>query len=52
MAGKIGGVFGMLIAIPSYTVARVVAREFFGQLKFVSALTKNEANDDKNNSCD
>lgn len=50
MAGKIGGVFGMLIAIPSYTVARVVAREFFGQLKFVSALTKNEANDDKNSS--
>jgi predicted PurR-regulated permease PerM len=39
LAGKIGGVFGMLIAIPAYTVIRVIAREFFGQLKFVNALT-------------
>ena len=40
MAGEIGGVFGMLIAIPFYTIVRVIAREFFGQLKFVNALTK------------
>lgn len=39
LAGKMGGVFGMLIAIPAYTVLRVIAREFFGQLKFVNALT-------------
>ncbi len=40
LAGKIGGVFGMLIAIPTYTIIRVIAREFFGQKKIVSALTK------------
>lgn len=40
LAGKMGGVFGMLVAIPSYTIIRVIAREFFGQLKFVNALTK------------
>ena len=41
MAGKIGGVVGMLVAIPAYTILRVIAREFFGQLKFINALTGN-----------
>lgn len=39
MAGKIGGIVGMLVAIPAYTILRVIAHEFFGQIKFVSALT-------------
>ncbi len=39
MAGKIGGIVGMIIAIPTYTVIRVVARQFLSQLKFVKALT-------------
>lgn len=39
IAGKIGGVVGMIIAIPSYTLIRVVARQFLSQLKFVKVLT-------------
>lgn len=49
LAGKMGGVFGMLVAIPTYTIIRVIAREFFGQLKFVNALTREKTtatNDD------
>jgi len=46
LAGKIGGVFGMLVAIPTYTIIRVVAREFFGQLKFVNALTGSDESKD------
>lgn len=41
MAGKVGGIFGMVIAIPAYTVFRVVARQFLSQLKFIQALTEN-----------
>lgn len=40
MAGHIGGVLGMLIAIPTYTVLRVFAREFLSNLSFVKKLTK------------
>jgi len=39
MAGSIGGVIGMLVAIPAYTVIRVFAREFFSHFKFVQKLT-------------
>ena len=31
-AGTIGGVTGMILAIPAYTVIRVVAKEFFQPL--------------------
>lgn len=41
MAGKVAGIFGMVIAIPTYTVFRVVARQFLSQLKFIQALTEN-----------
>lgn len=41
MGGHIGGMVGMLIAIPSYTVLRVVAGEFLPNLKFVQQITKN-----------
>lgn len=40
MAATIGGVIGMLIAIPSYTVIRVVAKEFFSQSKLVRKITE------------
>lgn len=40
IAGKIGGVVGMIIAIPAYTLLRVVARQFLSQLKFVKVLTE------------
>jgi len=41
IAGSIGGIIGMLVAIPSYTVLRVFAREFFSNLKLVQKLTDN-----------
>ncbi len=36
---KIGGVMGMLIAIPVYTTLRVVARAFFNHSRFVQKMT-------------
>jgi predicted PurR-regulated permease PerM len=38
-AAKIGGVVGMVIGIPVYTVLRVIAREFFSEFKVVQRLT-------------
>lgn len=38
-AAKIGGVVGMIVGIPVYTVLRVVARTFFSQFKLVQRLT-------------
>ncbi|MBR6656471.1 MAG: AI-2E family transporter [Alistipes sp.] len=39
MAGSIGGVLGLLIAVPSYTVFRVFAKEFFSEVSLVRKLT-------------
>ncbi|MFN0216048.1 MAG: AI-2E family transporter [Saprospiraceae bacterium] len=39
-AGKMGGVIGMVIGIPVYTVMRVIARTFFSQFKLVQRLTE------------
>ena len=39
MAGLLGGLAGMVIAIPGYTLIRIVAREFLSGFKFVDALT-------------
>ncbi len=41
MAGHIGGILGMLVAIPCYTVIRVIAARFFGHVKFISKLIGN-----------
>jgi len=41
MAGSLGGLAGMIVAVPAYTVLRVFAREFFNQFKLVRSLTKN-----------
>jgi len=41
MAGSMAGVPGMILAIPSYTVLRVIAREFFDKFSVVRNLTKN-----------
>lgn len=38
MAGHIGGIVGMLAAIPAYTVIRVIAGRFFYNKKFVRRL--------------
>lgn len=40
IAGSIGGIIGMLVAIPAYTVLRVFAKQFFNQFKVVQRLTK------------
>lgn len=41
MAGKVFGIAGMIIAIPTYTVFRVVAKQFLSQFKFIKVLTEN-----------
>ena len=40
MAGNIGGVVGMIIAIPSYTLIRIVAKQLLSGFKFIELLTK------------
>ena len=39
MAGTLGGAVGMIIAIPSYTMLRIIAGEFLGEFKLVQQLT-------------
>ncbi|MEI8049205.1 MAG: AI-2E family transporter [Bacteroidota bacterium] len=39
MGGSLAGLFGMLLAIPVYTVLRVIAKEFFQKFKVVQKLT-------------
>ncbi len=43
IAAKLGGIKGMIIAIPAYTVIRVIAREFLNQFKIVQRMTKSLA---------
>lgn len=40
IAGSLGGVVGMIFAIPAYTIIRVLAKEFLGEFKVVKGLTK------------
>lgn len=40
MAGNIGGVIGMIIAIPSYTLIRIIAKQLLSEFKFIELLTK------------
>jgi predicted PurR-regulated permease PerM len=39
-AGYLAGVIGMILAIPAYTVIRVIAKEFFNNLKIVKKITE------------
>ena len=41
LAGYMAGIMGMLLAIPSYTVLRVLAKEFFSEFSLVQKLTQN-----------
>ena len=41
LAGYMAGIVGMLLAIPSYTVLRVLAKEFFSEFALVKKLTQN-----------
>jgi predicted PurR-regulated permease PerM len=40
IAGSLGGILGMLLAIPGYTVLRVFAKEFFNKFRLVQKLTE------------
>ena len=40
MAGSLAGVVGMILAIPTYTVLRVFAKEFFNNFRVVQKLTE------------
>lgn len=40
VAGSVGGVLGMMVAIPLYTIIRVFAKEFFNKFKVVKKLTQ------------
>ncbi|MBC7863311.1 MAG: AI-2E family transporter [Bacteroidia bacterium] len=39
MAATLGGIIGMIIAIPTYTLIRIVAKEFLTNLKFFKKIT-------------
>ena len=41
VAGSLGGILGMISAVPAYIVIRVFAKEFFNNFKFVRSLTRN-----------
>lgn len=47
MAGHIGGVVGMLVAIPAYTVVRVIAIRFFYRFKPIQRLVPDLSEEDK-----
>ena len=47
MAGFMGGMVGMLVAIPAYTVLRVVALRFFYRFKPIQRLNPDLSDEDK-----
>lgn len=47
MAGHIGGIMGMLVAIPAYTVIRVIAVRFFYRFKVIQRLVPDLSEEDK-----
>ena len=40
-AGIIWGISGMIVAIPFYTLLRIIAKEFLSEFKVIEQLTKN-----------
>jgi predicted PurR-regulated permease PerM len=47
-AGSLAGILGMFLAIPAYTIVRVIAKEFFVNMKLVRKLTENLEQQEKN----
>lgn len=41
MSATVAGIIGMVLAVPAYTILRVVAREFMSEFKAVESLTRN-----------
>jgi predicted PurR-regulated permease PerM len=40
IAGMISGIMGMIIAVPIYTILKVIAKEFFPENKFIQLITR------------
>jgi predicted PurR-regulated permease PerM len=40
IAGIISGIIGMIIAVPVYTILKVIAKEFFPENKFIQLITR------------
>ena len=47
MGGSLAGIWGMLLAIPVYTVMRLIAREFLSKFRFVQKLTEEMSEEKK-----
>jgi predicted PurR-regulated permease PerM len=41
IAGLLGGVLGMIIAVPTYSMIRIAGKEFYANSKFIQAFTRN-----------
>src|SRR3970282_2608755 len=41
IAGYLFGILGMIIAVPLYTILKVIGKEFFPENKLIQLLTKN-----------
>lgn len=41
IAGLLFGIMGMIIAVPSYTIIKVICKEFFPNNEFIQQITKN-----------
>lgn len=41
IAGKVYGIPGMILAVPLYTLIRIIAKEFLNRFELVQSLTKN-----------
>lgn len=41
LAGSVAGITGMILAIPGYTLFRIIAKEFLSGFKIIQSLTKN-----------
>ncbi len=40
LSGSLAGIVGMVLAIPTYTVLRIIAKEFFSKWRFVRKITE------------
>jgi predicted PurR-regulated permease PerM len=41
ISGTLFGILGMIIAVPLFTIIKVIAKEFYPQNKIVKIITKN-----------
>jgi len=41
IAGNLFGIIGMVVAVPSYTILRIILKEFLSQFDVIKSLTKN-----------